>query len=514
MPAAAECPRTIDLGATCDLATLTTALSGTSCTLEKLFPGQDATSIATSVEELCAYDAPTQFVEIQGTYQRDHNYMDGGGSVSDGEYNFEMDSARINRFIENSMDDSYITWPEYEQKESYNAANGYGDNGYMTNFNIDKDAEKGSCDMNTVMCCFTESKKDALPESADVCRHDLSTSPQSNHVASGWSVFTADETAHCVGFTWEDGTVEDTYKGNALFYSSLYQTATKGYTSNVPGAPMCACVEQMPVVTKASCVTATGSGLTYKIELDSHGVVSATSSATVTYGECGTDLNSHVKTVHAGTAIATDIDAYLVGENNCDVTNADYLNEEQLLVTSASDKFTDIGGAEYEGKTWKQLFGEGIFFLPPILDREESDAEMRAALEACIPTLGRYCMLLRKCPSCTSEDHQIIVYQRLTPFPAFAEGPSTSTTMDIPELFMNKWRKPNNVMHTDYELYSSVGEALAGEGEWQVSDYNNNHHNYGFPRNSGPHSHIGNQWNSYKSGGAYANHHGFYVELP
>jgi hypothetical protein len=515
-PAAATCGPTINLGKTCDLAALTAAISGTTCTLELLFPGQDAATIEDTVTGLCEYDAPVQFMEIQGTYQRDHRYMDGGGDHEDGEYDFDMSTARINRFIKNDMGNSLISWPEYEQKEDYNRENGYGVNGYMTNFNIDRDAEKGSCHKNTAMCCFINSAKDALVDNTDVCRHDLANSRQSNHVNSGWSVFTEDEPAHCVGFTWKDGEESDTYKGNALLYASMWQTATKGYMGNVPGAPMCACVEQMPVVTEAACVTASGTGLNYQFIVDQDtGEVSATHSVTMSYEDCG-DLKTHVQTVHSGSSIAEDIGENLVGPGNCDVENADYLNDEQLLVASDSSiaRFANLDGTVEYDIEWKQLFGEGIFFLPAHADAERADTEMRTAMEACIPSKGRHCMILRKCTSCTVDSHKTIVYQRKTELPPFAAGPSTAETMDIPELFMNKWRKPNNVMHTDYELYSSVAEALAGEGEWQQSDYNSNNNNYGFPRNSGPVAYVGNQWNSYKWGGGHANQHAFYVEVP
>ena len=105
---AAACGPVIEIGTTCDLAALTAALAGTTCTLEQLFPGQDAAGIAATVEDLCEYDAHVQFVEIQGTYQLDHRYMDGGGDVADETYGFEMDTARLNRFITNSMEDSLI----------------------------------------------------------------------------------------------------------------------------------------------------------------------------------------------------------------------------------------------------------------------------------------------------------------------------------------------------------------------------------------------------------------------
>lgn len=280
---------------------------------------------------------------------------------------------------------------------------------------------------------------------------------------------------------------------------------------------MCACVEQMPVVTKADCVTSTGSGLSYKFTVDAAGEVTASASVTMTYGDCGdNDLSAQVKSLHAGTDIATGIDEYLVGDGNCDVTNEAYLNDVQLLVPSAINELQDLHGVEYEGRKWKQLFGEGIYFLPPDYDAEAGDAEMRADLDACLEPLGRYCMILRKCVSCTVDSHKEIIYQRLTPFNEFQEGISTDTTMDIPNLFMNQWRKPNNVMHVDYELYSSVEDAIAGVNEWQQADYNSNSNKYGFPRNSGPNKgqYIGNQWNSYEWGGGHANHHAFYIEVP
>ena len=260
----AVCPPEIDLQGECNYDAVVAALP-TGCTLDELFPNQDA---ATVITELCKYDAPVQFVEIQGTYQKDRNYFDGGGTVTDGELHFDMATARMNRFITNpndGMNHDLIGWPNYAQREDYNKDNGFGDNGYMTNFNIDPDAPKGSCKLNTAMCCFVESAQDPLVDNTDICRHDLSLSYESNHINEGWSIFSGDEAAHCVGFTWKDGTSSDTYKANALFYASMYQTVVKGYMGNVPGAPMCACLEQMPVVSKADCVQAEGTNLNYKL---------------------------------------------------------------------------------------------------------------------------------------------------------------------------------------------------------------------------------------------------------
>ena len=74
--------------------------------------------------------------------------------------------------------------------------------------------------------------------------------------------------------------------------------------------------------------------------------------------------------------------------------------------------------------------------------------------------------------------------------------------------------KNNNVMGVDYKLYSSVDDALNDENPWERSDYNSNHNKYGFPRNSGPHGYVGDQWNSYGYSHGHANHHAFYIEVP
>merc|ERR1711983_755757 len=58
------------------------------------------------------------------------------------------------------------------------------------------------------------------------------------------------------GFTWtkEGNDPSNKYKGNLLFEVAMrYGVKENGYTRNVPHAPMCGCVEQMPVVSNADC---------------------------------------------------------------------------------------------------------------------------------------------------------------------------------------------------------------------------------------------------------------------
>jgi len=84
-------------------------------------------------------------------------------------------------------------------------------------------------------------------------------------VNSGFSIFGDLETGkeniegsvHCHGFAWSDTDplhTDTVFKGNLLFYISMYDHLTqRGYARNIPGSPMCACAENMAVVTRADC---------------------------------------------------------------------------------------------------------------------------------------------------------------------------------------------------------------------------------------------------------------------
>jgi hypothetical protein len=104
---------------------------------------------------------------------------------------------------------------------------------------------------------------------------------------------------------------------DVAFKQSLYD---KGYVKNVPGAPMCGCVEQMPTVTRADCTKITSVAETYTLSATVKKptlVVELTDSG-VQYGPCDAeeDLASHYKTVNAGNT-PDAIDAKLVGEGGC-----------------------------------------------------------------------------------------------------------------------------------------------------------------------------------------------------
>ena len=101
--------------------------------------------IQAEVEALCEYDAPTQFVEISGTYQKDRRYFAGSGVAVDGN-DWDVDLSNEKRFSENACDKTMIKWPEYAARLQYNTDNGYGTNGYPTNMNLNT-----SCALKTAI---------------------------------------------------------------------------------------------------------------------------------------------------------------------------------------------------------------------------------------------------------------------------------------------------------------------------------------------------------------------------
>ena len=140
-----------------------------------------------------------------------------------------------------------------------------------------KDNFVHNCHAQSIMCCWVQDRQagddngncndndcyDKDPaDNTDVCYVDLAAGAKSNHVEGGIALFPGDSAttgegdAHCHGFAWPNDTnsPEFRYRGNALFYVSMYDHLNnRGYVGNVPGAPMCSCIDKSPTVSRADC---------------------------------------------------------------------------------------------------------------------------------------------------------------------------------------------------------------------------------------------------------------------
>lgn len=516
-PTKAACDGVVsDFTGNCNYANFAANLQGT-CTLAELFAATttNQTTIQLEVAALCKYDAPVQFVEILGgSYQDDRRYFAGGGdvvdSVADSSASWGVVTGRLERFETNLGSNTLISFPQYAARVKYNQMAGLGNNGYPANMNLDT-----SCALRTVMCCFTQEANkmgNFIDEegdlTTDVCRHDLADSPQSNHIAGGYSVFPGQDTTttHCTGFTWTVANAD--LVGNMMYDISLRNTLMKGYTRGVPGAPMCGCVEHMPIVESAFCRTATkASDIQYTFTYED-GELRASNTVDITYEDCGMDLANQYKTNNPSNA--TLIDAHLVGDGGCAANLEQYLNDEQFLVEGVNPNRYITP----DPTRWEQVIGMGTHFLPPIVDTTVSDTEFRAQLEACVGSMGRHCILRRVCDSCTSLPHRDMYYKRLTTLPP----PGTNTTAGevfFLNMFMNRWASYMNALNTDFELYSTYEDALGGTNRWLFCNYDEFSHPVGFPRDCGPYSYTSDQWNSYTQWMPdAAKHHGYFMEKP
>jgi len=466
-------------------------------------------SLVALIPDICA-NVAVEFGEIQGTYQRDRRYFAGSGTYVDGT-NFDMDEARTLRFEQNMSRETIIAWPEYASRMEYNSVN----NGYPANMNLETE-----CELQAAMCCFTDdSKKGSSFEEngdmvTDVCRHDLLDSPESNHIKEGWGLFRETETeTHCVGFTWKT-TEEKELIGNMLYDVSLRNTVTKGYVKGVPGAPMCGCIENMPVVEKAACRTAvkTSNEQEYRFYFDAGAVedpldeLYARVNVPIEYKECDNqDLATHYESKFG----PGKIDNHLVEhKGGCQAANEEFLNDEQFLHERDTAKYL-----EPDPRRWSELVvGKGIYFFPPDHNGTVADDAFRKLVDGgCTSADGskRYCIVRRICPSCSSKYHRDIYYQRISDLPPFGYDPAAGEVYLL-ESFMSSFREQFHTLGKDFELYSSYEHAVKGEGAWKDC----HHNSHGFPGDCGPMKTFHNQWNSYKNDHGTANHHGFYVELP
>eukprot|EP00590_Aulacoseira_subarctica_P003178 CAMPEP_0172424548 /NCGR_PEP_ID=MMETSP1064-20121228/26269_1 /TAXON_ID=202472 /ORGANISM="Aulacoseira subarctica , Strain CCAP 1002/5" /LENGTH=521 /DNA_ID=CAMNT_0013166739 /DNA_START=74 /DNA_END=1639 /DNA_ORIENTATION=+ len=461
---------------TCNLATVTAALG--SC-FTTVYPG----NAAEAVQKLCA-SMEVPFGSIASTpinFQQDKNYMDGQtllnyGNQSKVSENIAVFGGQMGRFLSTKAASTRLAWPTYQAV----SASGYDSTGYMSNFHLNN-----SCASRVAMCCFTGTLSPAtqsIPRNADACVHDISASKNSSHVRRGSTRFNiTGNDAYCVGFSWssDPNSVSNKYKANALSAISYAQTYTLGYSGNLPSAPMCGCVEQMPIVTKADCVsvdaaTETGVNLIYQGNTSAM-PLTAKLLTSVTYGNCnGNDLKtfySTMSTVAEQTALATRI------VESCDSSTAKFMNNRYWISGSKP--------APVDPSKWKNVAGKGTLYFPSI-----GDSAFRS-LSLTLRSDGRYPVVYRKCAQCSSVDYRDIYYQRKTPYP---------TNLDYLNNFLSNWTSVSNLIGIDFDLYGSYSDAISNKNAWTICNYDDPSGAIGFPRDCGKTALVAGYWNTWAIG--------------
>jgi len=333
---------------------------------------------------------------------------------------------------------------------------------------------------------------DADPgDNTDLCAVDMSRSGSEHiHVDGGFATFGEDEgPTHCHGLAWgmDLDEVDARYRANNLFFVSMYDHMyTRGYVRNIPGAPMCGCVEKMPLVTRSDC-TEISEDIYWKFTWDS---ISKTATTDIEYVDVdfnacrgagrNNDLESFYKRlVNEGRATETEFRKFrqtVVGNNNC------HKAVSHVLINNGYEIDPD---PELEG--WNMTYGKGMLkseeLADPYLWSYSSPYTKQNGHDD--PTF----YVRRLCVDCKSS-HQDIIYKRLTPLPEY---------FDVKDLFLANWFDDDNVLGTDFNLFSTFEDALSDTNPWSFCNYNDS--GIGFPRDCGPTRRVNNQWNSLSRGG-------------
>lgn len=199
--------------------------------------------------------------------QFDNEYYSGGSSwnyevqTDDGRNVLKDDAARVKRIFEDQAQGKVIDLPNY-----------------LPAF----DPEGDGCELDAAFCCWVQDRQagdnngncntpyesqciDQDPgDNTNFCYTDHARSSMATHTEGGFSVFgnvlngqeNIEGAVHCHGFAWGQGgdDISNAYKGNNLFFISMYDHLhQRGYVRNAPGSAMCACAENMAVVTRADC---------------------------------------------------------------------------------------------------------------------------------------------------------------------------------------------------------------------------------------------------------------------
>jgi len=255
--------------------------------------------------------------------------------------NFNPMNRQIQSFYRNAAKSQVVEWPDDS----------------IDNFD--------SCELNTVMCCWVTDRRadndgdcaepypgrngfegsncvDADPaDNTDLCYVDHQRSPQANHVDGGFILY-PEETegpTHCHGFIWSDDDNDESslYKANNLFYVSMYDhLRNRGYVRNVPGAPMCGCLEQMPTVSRSDCTqTEHQYYFSFSYAASSADLVATAIGRRVEFnacdGETANDLESKYQQMVDNDEIADQTGAFseiVVGDDGCSDAIEDFMGDK------------------------------------------------------------------------------------------------------------------------------------------------------------------------------------------
>jgi len=290
------------------------------------FDARDESDVYKKIEKICSasYEASRYDFEnaISSEPQVVREFIDGGTML-----NYERDSKGSSLMkdgagighVDQYASSHLLSWPKHHALDQ--------------------------CKVGAAMCCWVDSRGASnLAMNSDVCYVNMKSSRRTAHVADGYSIYgdtAGDGNVNCHGFAWgsKNGSIHSALKGNALFkvgfMDNLYNSL-KGNVEQVPGAPLCGCIDRMPVVTKAACTKVTDT--TSNVDVTYNKVTGRYSAqynmGTIEYADCGSDLNEYYKTLEGvDSHNAAYIDTRLVGDGKCHEAINVFLGGKGLIKT-------------------------------------------------------------------------------------------------------------------------------------------------------------------------------------
>jgi len=460
-------------GDICSYENLLHAAEGYGCSQEQLFGFLGVSDLAeaiTMVNGLCPGESSLEKFKWADISNRGHQFRQeflNGGSELNNAVNPDM--SRIKWVEDNVLHKRAITFPR-----------GLGEN---VNF----------CHEQTVMCCWTADSSDSgegtctdsagcqdgePKDNTDVCYVDIENNPFASHTPSGFAVYPDNKegSANCMGFTWtnEKDNLSNLYKGNLLFEVAMrYGLKENGYTRSVPHAPMCACVEQMPVVSNADCrdVDSPTKAWYFTSHLHSDFSKIMYDGLRLNFNDCdGKDLATHYEIIHSKT-ISNPI------QGGCSSAENKFIKEKGYSRQKHPVKWVLVAGkGAYGDPTLSEQFFDGDT-RHSSMTREEFE-ELWARSER---------ILLRQCRDC-SPLHKEIYYKRLN-------ETSLPSNVDILYDVKEHWQEyENNKWGENFDLYSSYSNAINENNPWKFTKLDKAVP-MGLGFDSGPFRATEDQWN-------------------
>jgi len=399
----------------------------------------------------------------------------GDGTTSN---HLRHDAKYANHFYHTRGQASQVEWPDY-----------------LTNF------EPDTCQINAAYCCWPQDRQandnngncakpydqnciDKDPaDNTDLCYVDLQRSSKSNSFGTSGSIlFPFDDrfgegAIHCHGFAWANDEHDATsrFKGNNLFYVSMYDHMhQRGYVRNIPGAPMCACAEQMPTVSRSDCTQIDVIHESYLIAYN--GTIGSFSAETLSIdidfnscqGKFGINNNLwyyFLRLQDEGKVTADQkyaLKKYLVGDNNCKMAQ-DY----------EMSKVNFVRGYRHNDTKWIRIAGKDSLY---------ETALGPSGFKAYFENTNK--IVRRVCATCV-KSHKEIYYKRLTPIP---------DSMNLLQYLLNTWKEQDNQFNVDFKLYSSFEDAENDTNHWEFCNF---HNSEGFPFECSPKQKVPLQWSTF-----------------